>query len=510
MRGRKLTALLLAACLLAALPSCSVQLSAAPGPVSRGTEKEYGERVYTRPVLEPDRSWDEKHTLDTDWRPELQNGLELPVQGATGYTTVAMGLWETPLEPEPDPETEPSAETPGTQTGQQGTEGVQGQEGTASPDPSGGGETGGAPEEGAPAGGTAAPEEGQPAPGSSAGAAGESVQPDPEGTESVQPGAGGTETAAPSGEGGETPGTEEPEPDPFEGALAVLEPGTAFTILEEEEGWWRVSCQEGEGWVEHLYCMINLPDVIPSMIYDATNSYDSLYRSSGKEIPGVTGESLYPGKADNPRLGREEFMMPVLYSMALKLCQAQQAALAEGNTLVLYEGYRPHSTQQAVYRGLSALSADDPAVEAGLNTSPWSLGWFIAVGYSNHQRGYAVDISLAKVWETERRDCGAYPYLAVSEYSLYDMPTAMHELSRLAVTFTAPVNSHSPAAWRGARLSDTMNEPAQALQRYCTGAGLTPLASEWWHFNDLDTRERVLENQGVGGFSVSQCLSRTP
>ena len=94
MRGRKLTALLLAACLLAALPSCSVQLNAAPGPVSRGTEKEYGERVYTRPVLEPDRSWDEKHTLDTDWRPELQNGLELPVQGATGYTTVAMGLWK--------------------------------------------------------------------------------------------------------------------------------------------------------------------------------------------------------------------------------------------------------------------------------------------------------------------------------------------------------------------------------------------------------------------------------
>ena len=503
---RRLTAMLLTACLAAALPSCSPQqMKAAPGPVSNGVEKNYSNLPsVSRPALEPDRSWDVNHKLDTDWRPELQGGLELPVRGATGYTTVAMGLWEEPLPEEPEPE-----------AGQPGTEPVQGQED--------GGTT-----EGAPGEETPTEEETQsPSPEGEQPAAGEAeADPAPEdGTDSEsasgaqetpdQSGTDGAETAAPSagGDGSQEPGPDaepEPEPDPFEGALAVLEPGTAFTILEEEGDWWRVRCQAGEGWVEHLYCMINLPDVIPSMIYDATNSYDSLYRSMGKEIPGVTGETFYPGKADNPRLGREEFMMPVLYSMALKLCQAQQAALAEGNTLVLYEGYRPHSTQQAVSRGLSALAADDPEVDAGLNDPPWSLGWFIAVGYSNHQRGYAVDISLAKVWKTEQRTCGEYPYLAVTTYSLYDMPTSMHELSRLAVTFASPVNSHSATAWHNAQLSDTMNEPALALQRYCTEAGLTPLASEWWHFNDLETREKVLENQGVGDFVISQCLSEVP
>ena len=41
---------------------------------------------------------------------------------------------------------------------------------------------------------------------------------------------------------------------------------------------------------------------------------------------------------------------------------------------------------------------------------------------------------------------------------------------------------------RQAELSASMaaSEPARGLQRYCTGAGLTPLASEWWHFNDLE------------------------
>lgn len=42
------------------------------------------------------------------------------------------------------------------------------------------------------------------------------------------------------------------------------------------------------------------------------------------------------------------------------------------------------------------------------------------------------------------------------------------------------------------------------------GAGLTPLASEWWHFNDLNTYQRISDNQGTGGFTITQCLSRTP
>ena len=486
---RRLTAGLLAACLLTALASCGPEeMRAAPGPFAQGAEKEYYMTPPVRPEPQPDRSWDGEHELDTDWRPELQGGLELPIQGATGYATVAMGLWEEPLEPD----LEPGAEVtdPGAAAGPD-----------TAPDP-GAADPDTTPDPGAAAGPDTSSDPGAIVDPDTAPDPGAAADPDttPDPGAAVDP-----ETAAgPEGaEAGTDPGTEEAaeEPDPFQGSLAVLEPGTAFTILEEDEGWWKVECEAGTGWVEHRYCMINLPDVIPSMVYDATNSYDSLYRSSGKEIPGVTGEQFYPGKTHNPRLDREEFMMPVLYAMALKLCQAQQAALAEGNTLVLYEGYRPHSTQVAVRNGLSALSRKDPEVEAGLSQGDWTLGWFIAMGYSNHQRGYAVDISVAKVWETERRSCGEYKYLSVEKYTLYDMPTAMHELSSLAVTYTSP---------NSGELAEGMNEPALALQRYCTGVGLSPLASEWWHFNDLAARELAQDNLGIGDFVISQCLSRKP
>ena len=92
------------------------------------------------------------------------------------------------------------------------------------------------------------------------------------------------------------------------------------------------------------------------------------------------------------------------------------------------------------------------------------------------------------------------------------MPTPIHELSKASATFVGPVASHSPTAWKSAQLTDTMssNKPAMALQRCCTEAGLTPLASEWWHFNDLETRNSVLDNLSTGGYKISQCLSRAP
>ena len=70
--------------------------------------------------------------------------------------------------------------------------------------------------------------------------------------------------------------------------------------------------------------MINLPDVIPSITYNATNSYNSLYKSLGYDLPGITGQSLYTGKTQNDRLGYSEFMMPCLYEMAKKIAAGQQ------------------------------------------------------------------------------------------------------------------------------------------------------------------------------------------
>ena len=292
--------------------------------------------------------------------------------------------------------------------------------------------------------------------------------------------------------------------------ISELEAGTAFEVLEEVGDWWYVRTATESGWVQHLYCFINLPDVVPSIIYDNTNTYASKFASSGKTIPGITGEALYDGKAYNMRLGKVSDIVPVLYSMSKKIHLAQQAALEEGNTLVIYEGYRPFFAQKLTVDALTTLAAADPEVMAGINTHPWDTNWFIATSISNHQMGYAIDVTLAKITEQQEFVICDYTATAVTGYTEYTMPTTIHELSMASATFTGPVKSSSPTAWLQANLADTMNEAAILLQRYCTDAGLTPLASEWWHFNDLDARFATEDNSSKGEYLLDATMSEAP
>ena len=292
-------------------------------------------------------------------------------------------------------------------------------------------------------------------------------------------------------------------------ALADLPAGTPFTILEESGSWWQVQAGEQTGWVRHDCCLINLPDVIPSLIYRDTNSEASLFRASGYEIPGITGQALYDARSYNARFGQEMANMAVLYATAKKLADVQARALADGYTLVLYEGFRPYQTQTAVAQALQALAAENETVRVGIDTEPWSIGWFIAGGVSNHQQGYAVDVSLARVTATSAGTCGPYAYTRVTGYEELTMPTAMHELSAAAASLAEPVASHDPDAWRQADPAPAMTEGALLLRSYCTAAGLTPLASEWWHFNDLD-RLAVVDSSWRGEFALAENVSRAP
>ena len=266
-----------------------------------------------------------------------------------------------------------------------------------------------------------------------------------------------------------------PASDPYAGAAAVLPAGTSFCILSEQGNWWKVSSGYGTGWVDHRLCMINLPDVVPSIVYDATNSYASRYTSSGKDIPGITGQALYQGKVYNPRFDEEQFLMPVLYATAKKICTAQQKALAQGNSLKLYEAYRPYAAQRAVVKALTALAEKDPEVKAGITTKPWSMTCFINTGYSNHQKGFAVDVSLVKVFRTETRSTGGRHYR-----SRGDHPGLHHERP-----------GHRPAG-------------------LLPQGGHDPLESEWWHFNDYAARTLAEGRTSTGGFEVTRCRSAAP
>jgi len=292
--------------------------------------------------------------------------------------------------------------------------------------------------------------------------------------------------------------------------VTTLVPGAAFTILEEYGEWWNVRTPAGNvGWVRHNVCFINLPDVIPSITYDISNAYYSLFRSAGFDLPNTTGLPLYNAWAFNNRLNRYEFIVPVLYVTSHRVFAAQQAALAQGDTLIIFEAFRPQSTQQHVVNNLEALMAENAAVRSALHTPPWSPSWFISHGTSHHQRGAAIDASLGRIAQYELRFTGDFAFRHVTRLSVYDMPTEMHELHPAAAAFTSPV-SPDTQAWRNATAAPGMTEGAFRLQSYFTGAGFTPLASEWWHFNDLDGVSIARANNMRGRFYTYAVFSEVP
>lgn len=253
--------------------------------------------------------------------------------------------------------------------------------------------------------------------------------------------------------------------------------------------------------------MINLPDVIPSIIYDNTNSYSSLFMSSGKPLPNVTGKALYNVKTMNNRLKKEEYLMPVLYSVAKKICVAQQSALEEGNCLKIYESYRPYVTQRSVANSLKELANSDTEVRNGINSFGWSESWFIAQGLSNHQRGIAIDTSLVKITSSKFKYYGDYYYIDITEYDEYNMPTNMHELSKAAATYTYGISNKNKESLLKTPFAKTMNDEAKLLQKYCMNANLSPLASEWWHFEDLETKNNTSNNYSTGRYYITECYS---
>lgn len=289
--------------------------------------------------------------------------------------------------------------------------------------------------------------------------------------------------------------------------LAKLKPGKGFLILEETGDWWKVLLDGQEGYLCHTHCMVNLADLLPSLIYSYTNAKAAVMTSSGKDIPTITGQQLYQAEGYNPRFGTQMMCAPLLYDTAKKLAVAQKLALAEGNSIMLYEAFRPYGAQQRIVEALDRLSQQDPEVRKGITEAPWEMDWFICTGVSNHQIGYAVDVALAKVTELSTGQVGNLTYQTVSGYSPYEMPSPIHELSTRSASLTEPVTSRNDQAWRTVPLAPTMNRAGILLRHYFTEAGMTPLASEWWHFNNV---AHPCHPDSRGQYYMQELYSRPP
>ncbi|MFO1463989.1 MAG: M15 family metallopeptidase [bacterium] len=123
--------------------------------------------------------------------------------------------------------------------------------------------------------------------------------------------------------------------------------------------------------------------------------------------------------------------------LAAKLKQLAPKLEAKGLKLVLWDCYRPLEVQRAMWK-----LVPDPRYVADPKTG------------SNHNRGIAVDVSLANADGTP-----------------VEMPTAFDDFSPAAAP-TAPCKPEHSSQCNNRDLLITL----------MAGVGLKPLSTEWWHF----------------------------
>lgn len=278
-------------------------------------------------------------------------------------------------------------------------------------------------------------------------------------------------------------------------SVAKVPAGEALCVLAEENGRFLVRYQGAYGYVDSRYCMINLPEYLGDWCeYDITNSYSSIFRVHGYDIPGIT-DTVVKGY-QNVHLNNDDFLVPYLYPCSQLLLQAAQDVREDGYILRIYDAFRPNEATRFLYDTMSGLlntgvsgevtvlngnsvfgqelaagdfadtAQSQPTFGQVMMNSQYQLSWFLAASVSAHNRGIALDLTLVDQNTDE----------------LVGMETDMHDLS-----------------WYSSSAEN--NENADLLALYMKRLGFNGIASEWWHFQDDDTREEIglntYLNQGV-------------
>ena len=335
--------------------------------------------------------------------------------------------------------------------------------------------------------------------------------------------------------------------------LGTAAAGSAWCVLGQEGQMLKIRYQDRDAYLKSDYCMINLPEYLGNLcLYNITNSYSSIYTVHEYGISNVSGKVI-TGYED-VRIGEGEYLVPLLFPTAQKLLKAGEAAKEQGYTLKIYDSYRPKIATERLYSLTWAIlkktvpsytysgknvkdlhlldwdpyeedepvatetptappaqentpSPEEPAAtqppaenaEVGLsleeigidvnfdgkitltsgsrkpkpltfeilmtNNGEYSLGKFLAPGTSRHNFGVAVDLTMVN-----------------AEGKELSMQTSMHDLS-----------------WYSAFKRNNSN--ANTLYKIMSGAGMTCISSEWWHYQDNEIYEKNDYKPLVNGVS---------
>ena len=244
--------------------------------------------------------------------------------------------------------------------------------------------------------------------------------------------------------------------------IGTLPVDRAACVLGEENGCLRIGTPAGCGYVDANRCMIDLPDYIGGLCeYRITNSVASLYTVHGVTIESMTGKVITGYEA--VALPEGGYLVPLLYPTAQKLIAAALALREDGYRMRIYDSFRPHIATRAVY-DLALEIMDEPvSQEEGALTyrqlmtgDRYSLWDFLAAGISKHNRGIAVDVAL----------------VSIGDGTELQMQSEIHDLS-----------------WHASTANNDAN--AKLLADYMRAAGFGTLFSEWWHFQDMETLNKL-------------------
>lgn len=272
-------------------------------------------------------------------------------------------------------------------------------------------------------------------------------------------------------------------------AIGTAKAADAYCVLEEIGDLFRIRFGDTYGYLNSHYCMINLPEYLGELCaFNITNSYSSIYMAHEFEIPKVTATVI---KGYEDVLTGNGYLAPLLYPTAKKLVKAGLAAQEAGYQLLIYDSFRPRQATVDIYNKAKDLqstavpentftgkSVTMPQLKEGqvltykllMTGNKYPLNYFLSAGYSKHNLGIAVDLTM----------------IDTATGKELQMQTYMHDL-----TYFSELSNN--------------NENAKALDGFMRGAGFGGLVSEWWHFQDNEALNRLNLNCHLWSGVSSQC-----
>ena len=235
--------------------------------------------------------------------------------------------------------------------------------------------------------------------------------------------------------------------------------------MEERGEYFKVLYHDNLGFVDSSFCMINLPEYIGDLCeYNITSSVHSMSSVHGYHIPGVTGTVIRG--YENIYFGNDNYLVPYLYPCTRKLCKAITNAARDGYRFRIYDAFRPNEATRYYYDTTESMldySITDKDTKSSItlreimtNKGKYRLSSFLAASVSAHNRGIALDLTMVDLNTNEE----------------LKMQTDIHDLSAYSVI-------------------TQNNNNARLLAKYMKEVGYHDLFSEWWHFQDDETKEEI-------------------